>query len=252
MRPRTRNLKFPVLALVAGLTLAASAFGIQPPEDSEVPKSGLEFAATGLKVEPSLYVVEPGSSKAFANSELQAFFAKHSREWKVTYDGRSDLPHLIQGKGIALIPGRGNDLGRGHLKLGYRGELELRDVAGLLEGFMKANAGLLGTAGKELALDLQRSHAYGEKNHYWSVVFKQMHQGLTVEGAYYFFRVSHGNVIQFGSHRVAPVHLDATPAITDADAFQMAAAKLGVTETVDRGALKVVPFLAGGDALGEL
>ena len=113
MRPRTENLKLPVLALVACLTLAAAASGIQPPQ--ETAKAGAAFSSPALTVAPSLEVV--GSTKAFANSELQAFFAKHSDEWKVVIDQRNNLPHLIQGKGVPLLPGNGNSLSRQNLKL---------------------------------------------------------------------------------------------------------------------------------------
>ncbi len=75
MNPRTRNLKLPLIALAALASLAAAAFGIQPPQDA----AGLEFSSDGLKVETSLVVIEPCSEKAFANSELQAFFAERNR-----------------------------------------------------------------------------------------------------------------------------------------------------------------------------
>ncbi len=254
----TLNMRFTSIASAALASLATAAFGIQPPQEPVAAKSRppTEFSTPALRVAPSIEVYGPDSNQALANSELRAFFAEYSSAWTVSWDTRSDLPHLIQGAGIPLIPGRGNSLTRDHIELRTAGELRLRDVAGILEGFITENTGLLGAGDYELKLDLERSLGYGEKNHFWSIEFQQYYQGVAVEGAHVFFRVSHGNVIQFGTHRVANVDLDVVPAVSDADAFRMAFAELGITAevagNVDRGSLGIFPALAGDGGLGEL
>ncbi len=259
MNPRTRNLKLPLIAAAVLASLATAALSIQPPQDTVPTKSTpmAEFSTAALHVEPSIEIVEPGSDKALASSELQAFFAKHSTDWTVSVDTRSGLPHLIQGAGFPLIPGKGNSLTRDHLKLEAASEPRLEDVAGLLKSFMTENAGLLGAGDHELELDFERSLGYGERNHFWSVELKQHYKGVPVEGAHVFFRVSHGNVIQLGTNKVADiVDLDVVPSVSGADAFQMAFAELGITAEVDgivdRGSLKIFPALAGDGHLGEL
>ncbi|MEM7585083.1 MAG: hypothetical protein AAF560_16955 [Acidobacteriota bacterium] len=247
-----------VLISAAWLVFATAAWGIQPPEAEDIHKKGvaLGIETPELNVLPSTENVEPGSQKAFANSELQAFFAKHSTDWKVSYDSRNNLPHLVQGVGIALIPGKGNSLSRadiaGALKSGSHGELAVQDVAGLLRGFMKNHAGFLGTEGKDLRLDLNRSLGYGKGNYFWSIEFQQYHQGIPVEGAHVFFRVNHGNIVQFGVNRAAHIELDVNPAVSDEAAIKLAADQLDslISEKVDRAALKIYPAASESVGLG--
>ena len=253
MNPRT-NLKLPFLAAAALLSLVTATFAIQPPQEVDMNKAARAISSPALRVQPSLERIEPGSQKAFASSELQAFFNKHSSDWQITYDTRNNLPNLIQGAGIPLIPGKGNSLTREFLKVESRGDLKLEDVAGLLEGFMAEKAGLLGTADKDLRLDLSRSLSYGRNNYLWLVEFQQFHKGVPVEDAYVFFRVNHGNIVQLGANKIADVGLDVTPRLRDSEAIALAAAELDgeIARKVERANLKIYPAMAEHEALGEL
>ena len=254
---RTQILKQPILVLLALALLATATFAITPPQETDITKNGTAEAISSpaLKVAPSLETLEPGSEKAFAHSELQAFFAKHSSDWKVSVDSRNNLPHLIQGKGIPLIPGKGNNLSRQGLKVSHSGELELDDVAGLLRQFMKQNAGLVETSDQELRLDRERSLGFGPNNYLWSVEFQQFHGGVPVEGAFVFFRINHGNIVQLGANRTSSIDLDVTPAVSDREAFELAAAELGLRDDIvqraHRGKLRIYPVLATHEGLGE-
>src|SRR5262245_26085697 len=41
---------------------------------------------------------------------LRRFLERRGAEWTIDWDERSDRPNLVQGRGIALLPGDGNDL----------------------------------------------------------------------------------------------------------------------------------------------
>ena len=46
---------------------------------------------------------------------------------------------------------------------------------------------------------------FGESGQFWSIAFRQEIDGIPVEGAWVFFHVSHGNLVQFGVDRTIPV-----------------------------------------------
>ena len=252
------TLNLAALSLGALALLATVAHGVVPPEEDAAQKAHSPelISAPELEVGPSVEMYEPGSQKAFARNELSAFFSKHSNQWKVSYDTRNDLPSLIQGVGIPLIPGKGNSLTPADLeglqKASAGDGLTLRDVATQLRGFMKSNASLLGTHDKELNLDLDRSLGYGQNNYYWSIEFQQHLNGIPVEGAHAFFRVNHGNIVQFGIDKAAHIDLDTHPAFSESEAIALAAKRDPlITERVDSATLKIYPASNDGSP-GEL
>jgi len=115
---------------------------------------------------------------------------------------------------------------------------------------------LLRVGGLDLRLDPSRSTSYGEQSRVWFVELRQYHQGLPVEGAAVFFRLSHGNLVQFGADHVADVTLDATPTVARGEAFAIALRSLAidsrrVTEMVDAGSLRIRTALPEGERPGE-
>ncbi len=68
------------------------------------------FETAGLKVEPSLEIHPLGFAKAAGIPGLDRFLAAQGDQWEVRLDRRNDRPALIQGSGVALLPGRGNQL----------------------------------------------------------------------------------------------------------------------------------------------
>ena len=80
---------------------------------------------------------------------------------------------------------------------------------------------------------------------------------MPVEGANVFFRLSHGNLVQFGADRVAPVAIGARPALERPAAFAAALRELQfppssrLGEVLDGGSLHFYPIAGASEAPGE-
>jgi hypothetical protein len=184
---------------------------------------------------------------------MQEFFAKHSDQWTVGWDLRSDRPELIAGQGIAILPGRGNVLSYGRAGFPAAGELRMEQVAGRLRSFIKQQRSLLRISNDNLILDLERSVSL-KGGAFWSVEFQQTHRGVPVEKARVFFRVNHGNIVQFGSYLVADVDLDVNPSVDRQSAWELALGRMGVPgddlQMLDRGRLTIRPVVRAEEAPG--
>ncbi|HEX9943067.1 MAG TPA: hypothetical protein VGG03_13695 [Thermoanaerobaculia bacterium] len=254
--------KFLLFALVLTLLAPALAFALIPPEESDRGKAQLAaifaggFSAPELEVQPSVEVLARGSEKALESPALQRFFAYQSDEWEVRWDQRSDRPNLIQGVGIPVLPGRGNKLTAANLKLGHEGGPRVEDVEAKLRAFMDEFSELLGVSNFDLRLDARSTVNVGEEKQLWFVEFQQFHRGVPVEGAKVFFRINHGNVVQFGTERVAEVRLNPTPKIGRVAALASVLQTLGLragelSEVPNPGTLKIVPVLPAGGRPAE-
>ncbi|MCP4654589.1 MAG: hypothetical protein GY856_04115, partial [bacterium] len=242
-----------VLTVLASLFPAAS-FAIQPPPDAGHAPGSTEFSTPAFRVSPALEIYEVGSTRAYSLGAVPDFFAGYSERWEVRWDVRSDRPHLIQGVGIPLLPGRGNDLRREELGLSQARDLGLRDVEGLLHGFMAEQSGLLGISQIDLRLDPERSLVYGANDYLWLMEFQQFHEGVPVERAKVFFRVNHGNIIQFGTSHVADVEIDTTPTVNRLRALRSGLKAVGASRPswmVDRGSLKIYPTMGDDEKPAE-
>ena len=258
MRTRFRWSKLLVLTLCGTLLVPALAFALIPPEDSDPGKLATIFGGfrlPELEVLPSVEVQSRGSAKALGNPALQRFFAHQSDEWEVRWDKRSDRPNLIQGVGIPLLPGRGNKLSVADLKLSHEGGPRVADVEAKLRGFMAEFPELLGVSNFDLRLDAKSTINVGEEKQLWFVEFQQFHRGLPVEDAKVYFRINHGNIVQFGADRVAEVRTNPTPKIDRVAALSAVVQALGFrvkdTEIRNRGTLKFLPALTAGERPAE-
>lgn len=190
--------------------------------------------------------VAPSPMHLDANAKarhLGDFLAKHSAAWEVTWDVRSDRPLLVQGAGVPLFSGKGN-------RLKTAVPSEVTDIADLLKGFVADNASLLKTADLDLRFNAEGSSVY--EGYFWNVEFQHFYQGVPVEGAKVFFRVNHGNIIQFGSKLVSAVRIDPTPNLTAGDALEQVLIETGlfaeqVSELRNPGTLKIYPRLLDGE-----
>src|SRR5215207_2607011 len=192
MRKRSRLSKFLLLTLIGTLLVPALAFALIPPEDSarfsEDDQGKLlaifgGFRSSELEVQPAVELLSRGSRKALESPALQRFFAHQSDDWEVRWDKRSDRPNLIQGVGIPLLPGRGNNLNAAELKLGHDGGVRTADVEAKLRAFMDEFPELLGVSSFDLRLDARSTVNVGEDKQIWFVEFQQFHRGVPVEGA---------------------------------------------------------------------
>ncbi|MDQ1349413.1 MAG: hypothetical protein QG573_2792, partial [Acidobacteriota bacterium] len=98
---------FALLLLVAG-PLAA----FQPVEEPATARLARVYEAPELAVEPTLDELgDLGDlENTAARPELAAFARSFGPDWIVRWDRRSDRPHLLQGSGVAIVPGSGNGL----------------------------------------------------------------------------------------------------------------------------------------------
>ncbi|MBA8883804.1 proprotein convertase P-domain-containing protein [Dokdonella fugitiva] len=253
---RTRGFARALLASCLA-TFATLAFAIQPvtPDQRAAhPKLQRAFVAPELDVQPELEASETITAGAASRAAVAGFAQRYGGSWDMRWDRRSDRPNLIQGSGIALVPGRGNSLRDADVGLAAGDRVDLAVVETRLQDFITANADLLKTDGLDFALDPESSIAYGKNDSHWFVEFMQVKDGVRVQGANLFFRIAAGNIVQFGSNAVAPVAIDVQPVSTRENAFDLALRELDfpagtrVDEIVEPGELLVLPVAPAGEA----
>jgi hypothetical protein len=137
----------------------------------------------------------------------------------VQADARAGIPLIIQGTGIPWIPGSGN-------RLTQRASTNPNDVIAIATSFATQYSDLLGIAAEDLVADTNTIAHFGTNNRYWSLRLHQVVRDkefgiVPVRNAHVFFRVSHGNLIQFGnSLAIPPRELSFSDIIRRADAVQ--------------------------------
>ena len=198
-----------VLAVLCGLATSVGAV-VMPQEDD------LELQDQ-IKVEPFL---RPGKQLvALAESGELLSPAAHDSwhtfldqqgpraQWTAAMDRRSGLIEIAEGSGVPWIPGRGNDLRPEDLAADLRGRdgIDLGLLEGLARDFMEPLAPLLGSEGRTLVLN--RSASGPMSDYLWFLDFDVFAEdGLKIEGARIFFRLNHGNLVQFGAENLPPPH----------------------------------------------
>lgn len=212
-----------MLALLL-LLFALPALAIRPPDAGQKNQGHLihPVTTTSLQVRPDLSSATSLVPGASAHAGVDSFLNRVGGSWQARWDRRSNRPNLIQGSGIPLIPGSGNRLTKGDLGLGPAQQISMHTVETALQQFAREQQDLLGTAGMDFRLDAANSAPYGDGRDHWFVEFDQYYKGVRVEGANLFFRLSHGNIVQFGTKRVAPVDIDVKPALSREEAFNLA------------------------------
>jgi subtilisin-like proprotein convertase family protein len=258
LRSNLRPVPAAAVTVAAILVLPATLFALQPTEDQGRGTFGpnMGYSAPELEVAPSLLLYKMGSKRAAQMVELQGLFAEHSRDWEVRWDERNDRPHLIQGVGVPVLPGKGNRLSRERLGLGPFEQLSMLDVEPLLRDFMDRFPELFRIAQEDLALDSSRSVSYGSGQYYWNVEFQQVHNGVPVEGANVFFRINNGNIVQFGNDRISDIRLNTVPKLRRLQAFRTVLRSAGfraseISERLDRGSLRIVPVMGLEENVAE-
>jgi hypothetical protein len=248
-----------VLTLAAALGVPTLASAIQPPDEALL-ATGIfsrEFAAPELEIQPSVAIHEASAKSLMALPAMQGFFARHSEEWEVRWDRRSNLPNLVQGAGVPLLPGRGNRLTKADVGLDKAGAIGLADVETLVRGFMAQYPEMFGAAPSDLRLNTKSSTVVGADRQVWLIELQQTWRGVPVEGASVFFRINNGNIVQFGNEKVAPVRISTKPRLDNAAALAAVLRATGfklseVSQILDAGTLKIVPALTAGERPAEL
>lgn len=240
--------------LVPALSFAVLP-GDPPPPGQRLP--ALRAVHDGLEVATSLKL---DAERDFSlSARTQPFLQRHGSAWQIRWDERNDRAALVQGSGIPLLPGRGNRLTAGDVVLAGSMEQDLPVVADRARRFLDSMPELLALDGLDLRLDRERSTAYGEGHTHWLLEFQQFHDGIPVDGAYAFVRIAHGNIIQFGSERIADVSVPVTKSSKGtreavfADAWRQLDFPDGtqVSEWLEEGELRIYPTLPAGESLAQ-
>ena len=159
--------------------------------------------------------------------DLQAFLANEGRGWTVSFDRRSGQPMLLQGPGIAWMPGAGNDLGSSSeggnflsLPAGDRLLAMATTAETRARGLLASRPALLGKlAGGDLIVDRNWTGSPDEGGDLLYATFRHAPAGIEQHDARLTFVISHGNLIQIHAERIVPGNADLQPRITPAQAF---------------------------------
>ncbi len=207
-----------LLALPAAQAVTVRHVGPEGPDPrerrAERPSSRMQRVLPG----------EPGKAGLSAG----AFVERHGGEWSFRIDPRTERFTMIQGSGIPLWPGRGNQLSPA---AGATAELSLTGtVEPAIRAFVDKHGPWLVPASGELVFDPIAS-AVREGGRLASVYYTWHVDGVPVEGSRVYVRVNSGNVTQIGSRWVGPFDAPTTPAIKPREALRRLLAYSGDEET---------------------
>ncbi|MEM6794322.1 MAG: hypothetical protein AAF725_10085, partial [Acidobacteriota bacterium] len=219
MQRTHRRLPLPRLSLpilVAAAWLTATAPAAAQPEKANDPPSGLRLA------EPELQARDGGGwihGLGAASAEKSA-----QGRWEMLWDLEAEMPHLLQGSGLALedLPGPG---GASSKKVGARGPWTRAELEPRLRALIESMPQLAWWRGAAMRWNSERSLDAGGV---WFVEFEQRHRGVPVLGARAVFRISAGRIIQIGLEGLAPVERSATPRLPWPEAAARAAEELSL------------------------
>ena len=240
-RPRWRS---PFTLMVVGAAL--SSVVVSPIDQAgavTVPKRPLPLPDPLSKAIQQLdharYAVAPvptaadfSADKSFV-SGWDDFVKRNAGSWRLQVDQTTGAVLLAEGSGIPWVPGTGNHLAATRAVAGAAQRSTLDDVAGVAGQFLTQQQPLLRVPAGNLVLDRKASVGFGKNNRYWTLRYDYVLRDpalgpIPVRGAYLFFRVNHGNLVQFGNHQaVAPVGINTSGLVERKDAVASAAALLG-------------------------
>jgi hypothetical protein len=250
------------LAALAVLCLAfrATAQPRQaPPQAQKEQEDAKDASAPRLTVFPGRDVAanDKDARSVPRPTALKRFLEVQSDEWEVRWDEKSGRPHLVQGRGIPLLPGAGNDLTNEGLGLAHGRAPEAIDVERLAWAFVQGQSDLLGLRAVTIR-SIAESVLSLADGKYWIVEWQQLAGDVPIRDAHVFVRISNGNVVQFGADRVAPVTASTKPAVTRDAAKASLVATLGPEraarlEATGEPTLELVTTDdAGGSAYGHV
>ncbi|HET9226481.1 MAG TPA: hypothetical protein VFR31_07420 [Thermoanaerobaculia bacterium] len=249
--------------LMLSVFIPSLSFAIVPQEESseeslarlEAMIFSRDITTPELEAQPSLVTIRQATAGA-ARGELRRFLSENSSQWEIRWDTRSDRPHLVQGAGVPMLPGRGNTLTRSRVGFAADGPVRVSDVERVVRAFMADYPEMFNVDQASLRLNPGSTVNVGENGEIWLVEFQQFHKGVPVEGATAFFRINNGNLIQFGTDKIADVRISTTPRVGREGAFAATLEAMGagvseIGEIVNAGQLKLLPMLTAGERPAE-
>ncbi|HEV3457908.1 MAG TPA: hypothetical protein VHG32_15195, partial [Thermoanaerobaculia bacterium] len=210
-----------LLAASFGLSLLAAHPGaavVSPRSDSSVLAkrlSPLGFVATSAPQELPQVAAEVTSA---THDAVASFQAEAGPAWRFYIDRRSGGMALVEGQGLPWIAPEA------------AARVAVSDLEKSARGLIERYPSFFQVPNGQLVLDARGSVHFGEQGQFWNLVFRQEIAGIPVDNARVVFRVSHGNLVQFGVDRTVPQTqrlAAATPALTRAQAKAALAAYLG-------------------------
>ena len=189
----------------------------------------------------------------------QNFMGRYGTGWSIFLDGQTGRPGYIGGEGIPMVPGLGNALTMGDIRLldaGPRKKPTVQDVDALVRNFFAENAGLFQVDDPDLVL-LPESGFYGDGDYLCFLNYQLTHQSIPVEGAILQARLNHGNLVDMGfAGNYARPAIPALASLSVQDAMGALGRHIGGFRPDDMflqaGALKFVPtYLGEGKPFGR-
>jgi hypothetical protein len=201
-----RSLVFssPVAALLLLLGVSASQAAVVPQLE---PLHSLVAAPAGFVATPAprpLSLVQ-GELSAATLADISAFRSAAGPGWQFWIDRRSGAVALVEGQGIPWATGPTSASA-----LEAKARALISDYPNLFQ-----------VPASQLVRDADATRRFGDRGQFWNVAFTQVIGGVPVEGAQVVFRVSHGNLVQFGVNRAIPASAGVegiAPALTAAEA----------------------------------
>jgi hypothetical protein len=141
--------------------------------------------------------------------EWEQTTARDGGDWSVWIDERSALPSLATGRAVGWIS---EDAARASSTDAERIDL----VAAKATGFLNDHRSVLGSWDGQIVFD--RDGSFRKGTDVWQVRFRQVVDGVPVEGAHFDFHVARGNLVAFGSRRWAPVRISIEPVLSETEA----------------------------------
>jgi hypothetical protein len=253
------------LALCLFLAAAGlvSAFDV-PGKDEGPATAGVEVFNPQFLAEPSVETYSPALGLVYSGGPWQDFLREAGPDWDISLDLRANRPNLVEGQGIPWYPGVGNSLARENSPASGTAAahplLTNDRLRNLALAFIESHRELLGVSADTLRFNPDKTVIFDD-GAYASVGFDYLYQGIPVEGAEVFFRVNHGNLIQFGTVLVSDVKLDTKPSVGKDAATEAVRRhfedfgdpRLRISTALDfnfldDGSLRIIPTLADGGA----
>ncbi|RMG47969.1 MAG: hypothetical protein D6718_02585 [Acidobacteria bacterium] len=223
MRQRVKRARRGGAALVVVFCLATAAWAFREPAHLKRYDGAVKPRAGGaVAIEPVPVESLPPSDPLRAGWER---FAAEQGGWTIYLDERTGMPSLASGRGIAWVPGPGNDLPAS-------GPVTIGQLEKLARQFLADHRVLLGDWSGVLQLD--REASVQRRPGVWLLVFRQVVDGVRVENARFDFHVAAGNLVAFGTHRWGRPTTDGRPAIDARQARAILDAYLGSDGTTVR------------------
>jgi len=173
-------------------------------------------------------------------------------KWVMVFDMATGIPTLMEGKGIAWIPGsanslKGGDLGLPDNFLGKDVPLEIVEKKAL--EFIAKYPNLFGIVSLE-NLSINKSSSGSFSDYLYFINFNINYKGIPVENASISFRLNNGNLVQIAQDYISKKieSIDLSNVISSNKAWQILWDFVGGSEETDEiinpGTLSIIPILS--------